>query len=213
MTDCSNVEVRELLPDYLHELLAAAVRVSVERHLAQCATCREELAALRLARAVMSSVRAPSVDVAGIVRALPRPVAPSTTAARSPARPFAVLRPSPRRTSTVLRIAAVVTFVSLGGISVAVTRAYFGGAAVPPQGSQVAVSPDTPTVAAVMPSDDPSTGGRTAGGVTLHSSWHDLDDAELESLMGALDDLEAVPLAEPETIPGGRALDGSLSGS
>jgi hypothetical protein len=113
----------------------------------------------------------------------------------------------------MMRLAAAITFISLGGISVAVTRAYFGGGSVPADSAGAAMSPDTPTVAAILPLDSPAVGERSGRGLTLHASWRELDDASLESLMGALDELEAAPLAEPETTPGGRALDGTLSGS
>jgi len=216
MTDCSNVEMRELLPEYLHDALGPASRGRVEAHLAACSPCREELATLRLARAVLSSERTPAFDAAAIVRALPRPSTPhAVPSAASPASspPMAVVRPSVRRSSTMLRIAAAVTFISLGAISVAVTRAYFGGAPSGGDSAIVALSPDTPAVAAVLPGTAPGTGERAQAGLTLHASWRELDDASLESLMGALDDLEAAPLADPETTPGGRALDGALSGS
>lgn len=213
MIDCSNVEIRELLPEYLHDALGAGARDRVEAHLADCEPCRDELATLRLARSVYAAARTPSIDAAAIVRALPRPARQVPEGARSPVRPVAVVRPAPRRSSTMLRIAAAVTFISLGGISVAVTRAYFGNATSQSAGTDGTVSPDTPTVAVVLPSDTPVSGQRSETGLTLHASWHELDDASLESLMGALDDLEAAPLAEPETTPGGRALDGALSGS
>lgn len=206
MTDCSNVEIRELLPDYLLDSVGAVGRQRVEAHLAACATCRDELATLRLARSVMSAVRTPAIDTGAIVRSLPRP-------SRVPSRPLAVVRPSVRRSPAMLRVAAAITFIALGGISVAMTRAYFGGLSAPAEGTTAAVSPDTPTVAVVVPSEVTPSGVGTAAGVTLHASWHELDDAALESLMGALDELEAAPLAEPETIPGGRAVDGSLSGT
>src|SRR5687767_12362292 len=70
MTDCSNVEMRERLPDLLHGRLEGAARVEVPAHLATCEACAAELALLREARRALD--RAPAVDVARIVAALPR---------------------------------------------------------------------------------------------------------------------------------------------
>ena len=50
MTDCPNVEIRELLPEYLSGTLSAHRRSEVETHLAGCEDCAEELALLRLVR-------------------------------------------------------------------------------------------------------------------------------------------------------------------
>jgi anti-sigma factor RsiW len=63
MTDCSNVTMREMLPDMLHDRLSADARGQVEAHLAACADCRAEL---ELLRAVRAGARAPRVDIAGI---------------------------------------------------------------------------------------------------------------------------------------------------
>ena len=74
MIDCSNGEVRDLLPDYLHDRLESSVRQSVERHLAGCAACRDELELLRDLRGTLG--RAPRIDVATIAAAIPPYSAP-----------------------------------------------------------------------------------------------------------------------------------------
>ncbi|OYV74079.1 MAG: hypothetical protein B7Z72_01020 [Gemmatimonadetes bacterium 21-71-4] len=51
MTDCPNAEVRDLLPDLLHDRLDEATRMRVEAHLRACEECRGELALLRSLRA------------------------------------------------------------------------------------------------------------------------------------------------------------------
>lgn len=216
MTDCPTIEMRELLPDYLHDALTAPMRQRVEEHLATCAICAEELAVLRTARAVLSTIRARPIDTAAIVRALPRPGAPRLTLS-SPSRetqpPAPHSRVVPRRSPTVFRIAAAISFISLGGISVAVARSYLGSGPISVSDSAVA-RVDAPVRPALALADSPTVATPASSrGLTLHASLSDLDDAALESLLGALDDLEAAPLAEPETTPGGRAFDGSITGS
>src|SRR5215216_30676 len=71
MNDCANGDVRDLLPDLMHGRLDADRRSAVEAHLAGCADCRAELELLRTAGHALS--RAPAVDVARIVAALPAP--------------------------------------------------------------------------------------------------------------------------------------------
>jgi anti-sigma factor RsiW len=75
MIDCPNGDVRDLLPDYLHDRLGSTARASVERHLAGCAACRDELGLLRDLRGTLQ--RAPRIDVAAVAAAIPayRPAA------------------------------------------------------------------------------------------------------------------------------------------
>jgi anti-sigma factor RsiW len=75
MTDCSNGDLRDALPDYLHDRLDAARRRQVESHLAGCEACREELSLLRALRATMR--RASPVDVEAIAAAIPPYRAPA----------------------------------------------------------------------------------------------------------------------------------------
>src|SRR5437868_2070019 len=101
MNDCSNAEIRDRLPDLLHDRLDARVRAEVAAHVAGCADCQAELKLLRSARA-MFIAQAPRVDVGRIVQALPT-------------------RAQTRRRSWVnWRVAAAVTFLVVGGGSVAV---------------------------------------------------------------------------------------------
>lgn len=203
MIDCSNVEMREMLPELVHEALAPAERAALLAHLATCAECSEELALLRDAERAMRSVRVPVVDTAAIVAALPRP------------RVVAAPRPLMRRSPTLLRLAAAISFISVGGISVAVARSYMGEAAhtVVDSARADAVAPaGGPSIAANIVEPVAAASG-DAKMIAVHPSIAALDDADLESLLGELDDLEAAPMAEPETTPGGRALAGAVLGS
>lgn len=71
MDDCQNGEMRDLLPDLLHDRLDPAERRAAEAHLASCALCREELELLRGMHRALHGGRAPAVAVGDIVAALP----------------------------------------------------------------------------------------------------------------------------------------------
>src|SRR5947209_7568668 len=81
MTDCPDAEIRDRLPDLLHDRLDASTRAAVEAHVAGCADCRAEL---ELLRGIQSAhvVRTPRVNVNAIVAALPAP--PVTPMAGAP---------------------------------------------------------------------------------------------------------------------------------
>src|SRR5690349_19384311 len=110
MFECADVEMRELLPDLAAGTLDDGTRARVERHVASCAECRSELETLRLVRSAY--VATPTVDVRRIVAALPKPL------------------PVPGRAQDVQRVerwidwrvAAALTMISVGGLSLAVAR-------------------------------------------------------------------------------------------
>jgi anti-sigma factor RsiW len=191
-----NLEVRERLPEWLHDTLPAGERAVVDAHLATCAECAAELEVLRVALATMRARPVPRIDTRSIVAALPS----SARARTAPRRSFA----------SQWRFAAAITVVALGGMSLAVVRQYFGQvptvdtlAAVPPSSIPVApVTPQVDTPAAVRPV------GLTAGG-----GVSDLGDDDLETLIGALDRLEAAPHVEPDTSTFIRIVSGATGGN
>src|SRR5512132_429831 len=128
MSDCTNVEIRELLPEYLHNRLSTSDRARVDAHLADCEDCPVELNTLLMVRRSLES--APVVDVAAIVRALPKPQRRSRFTRRSVP------------TTRIWQIAAAISFISLGGISLAVSRSFFGDGPA----SVVDSAGNTPTV-------------------------------------------------------------------
>jgi hypothetical protein len=69
MRDCSNGEVRDRLPELMHNRLSGETLLVVRAHVAECADCRAELVLLEQLRAV--SV-APPLDSARIVARLPK---------------------------------------------------------------------------------------------------------------------------------------------
>lgn len=71
MTDCSNAEIRDLLPDYVHDQLSVTDHARVKQHVVSCADCAEELVLLQTVLAVRPQVTLP--NVADIVARLPKP--------------------------------------------------------------------------------------------------------------------------------------------
>src|SRR2546429_521739 len=68
MSDCPNAEMRDRLPDLLHEQLDARARAAVMAHVEDCVDCHVELALLREARVALSPSGVVSIDVASIAR-------------------------------------------------------------------------------------------------------------------------------------------------
>ena len=69
MRDCSNGEMRDRLPELMHNRLAGETLALVRAHVDGCADCRAELALLEQLR---SASVAPRVDTSRIVSSLPR---------------------------------------------------------------------------------------------------------------------------------------------
>jgi len=167
MSDCLNVEIRELLPEYLSGGLSPSRRSEVESHVATCGDCADELAVLRLVREAYAATT-PAVNVGAIVAALPRKAA----------------RPAMRswRRSQAFQIAAAVSFVAIGGISLAVARSFFTGNSTGTPMDTVAISSEAPAIS-------------FAGGLS------DLGDEDVEALLTALEKVEALPVTETSDPP------------
>jgi len=214
MSDCPNAEVRDLLPDLLHDRLDARTRARVLAHVDGCADCRSELELLRSLRGSLDR-GTPRVDVNRIVAALPTP---------------ASVRPSQhRRAWRVLsdwRIAAAVTFIVAGGTSVVVMRdvrdggsdstgaaaalhvakatsettAATGSTVRPPAPS--ATTPPSETRHVTPPS---SAGQGSAQAVASMNEPKDdqigdLNERQLKSLLKAIENMDATPSTEPDPV-------------
>jgi hypothetical protein len=202
MNDCSNAEIRDQLPDLVHERLDGASRTLVLAHVDGCVDCRDELQLLRDVQRAMAA-RTPRMDVAYIVGALPK----------APARaPIPVTRRRPMWSDW--RVAAAVTLLVAGGGSYAVTHSNndiggpsFGNAvAVAPTQAPIVEPPVAPSVpvksnevAQVPTVADATPVPEAASDVRLH----DLSEAQLQSLLNDISNMKAVPATEPEpvTIP------------
>lgn len=191
MSDCANAEMREWLPELLHGRLDGDTRTRVEAHVRSCSDCAAELELLEAARASLRMVAPAAIDTRAIVAALPRPRARKGTRTA----PF----------GRAWRIAAAITVLALGGLSVNALRGYMsesdmaGIDSTATRPGSIVATADTPVAARRV--------GVTAGlGVT------DLADEDLEALIGALDQLEAAPHVDPDANRLGRMVGGTTGG-
>ncbi|MDQ3997535.1 MAG: zf-HC2 domain-containing protein, partial [Gemmatimonadota bacterium] len=60
MIDCPNGDIRDQLPDFVHDQLSPRARGVVSAHVAGCAACAAELSLLRELRGTLRA--APTVD-------------------------------------------------------------------------------------------------------------------------------------------------------
>jgi len=179
MSDCSNIEIREALPELLHGRLDAVQATKVREHVARCAECAAELELLERVQRVYAAT--PAVNTAAIVAALPRP---------RTRRAFSL---------GMLRAAAAIVVLLAGAL---VFRAAMSGSENG-NNNQVVVTPDSPAV--TVQRDTPATFQRVAQPRVLAMSLSELDDLdadEMESLLSALERIDAAPVAEPDTLMG-----------
>jgi hypothetical protein len=209
MFDCANVEMRELLPDLVAGLLDAATRARVEEHVATCAECASELETLRLVRAAFAS--APTIDARRVVAALPKP--------SIVARPVA--RPTPVKRWLDWRIAAALTTITVGGLSLAVSQRLRSVNAGSSPDSAIAIprtpitpridTPSTVAIGTTVPRTPGTstqvpapTASRPKAQLSIGGGVSDMDDASLQALLGALDEIDRAPVApsaEPDRSP------------
>jgi anti-sigma factor RsiW len=200
MTDCANVEMRDLLPDFVHDRLGAADATRVQLHLSECAYCSAEV---ELIRAVMASVpAAPAIDVASIIANLPQP----------PARVDSVARPAISRGGRVFRfgvrqlplaaglaLAASLTFVVVGRQKSPTEIRPAASAQAP----TVVPAPSAPAEKTSVPASKVvATASRPAqvASLTLGGSTEELSDESLEILVDEIERMDAVPGTEPESL-------------
>lgn len=211
MFDCANVEMRELLPELAAGTLDAATRARVEQHVGSCAECASELETLRLVRSAYAS--APAVDVQRIVAALPK----AAPAARGTAPPM----PKPITRWMDWRVAAALTMITVGGLSLAITQRSASRSSA--RDSLTTFSPvDSGTQRAAVgptPKDTHETrvdtnkrsappvrpsGASARAQLAFAGGVEDMDDASIKALLGALDEIDRAPLApsaEPDPTP------------
>ena len=199
MTECTNLEMRDLLPDYARGALADAAVAAVERHLADCASCRAELAVVRNAQAVLGVT--PRVDTSRIAAAVVRSAAirRGATTAVAQARRRRAWAAAPSRRMWL----AAASLVAVAGAAALATRS--DPPASVTDSPRVVAQVDAPTTPApsgtarsapVEPVVQPSRNNELSvgGGLT------DLADAELESLLRELEGLDAQFEVEPANL-------------
>lgn len=199
MTECTNLEMRDLLPDYARGALVGAAVAAVERHLADCAACRAELAVVRNAQLVLGVTA--RVDTTRIAAAVVRSAATRRDATRAVAqarRRRMWTAPSSRR----MWLAAA-SLVAVAGAAALATRS-----------DQPASVEDSPRVVVQVDSPTSPTPGGTTPGAPVRPATRpmrsnelgvgggltDLADAELESLLRELEGLDAQFEVEPANL-------------
>jgi anti-sigma factor RsiW len=195
MTDCPNVEMRDRLPDLLHDRLDVSTRATVVAHVGECADCRAELALLRQMRVSLSS---------GVIAVDTRVIARTVVARTISTSPSSAARIR----WTDWRLAAAVAVILVGGGSL--LRVYARRAPNADAGTRsVASSVSTPRVttppaSAAIPAPPRVTDGlempKSRMELAATGDVSDLSDSELKTLLGDLDTIEAVPPTEPEPV-------------
>jgi len=211
--------MQELLPDYVSASLDATAAALVEQHLSICNPCRDDIALLRLARAVRP--RAVPVHIGHIVANLPRP----TPALRlvgssndtSPSAATTASRPRRRWSASVWQVAAAVGVMVVGGTSLIVSgnspisltgarsnSAQMAEAAESAMARTTALS-GTMSSAAVAALDSPANIGRAGLEARVSVSYGDLGDysvVELQRMLDRLEEWDGTSSAEPlPTLP------------
>jgi|SRR5579863_190328 anti-sigma factor RsiW len=210
MRECDNEDLRDALPGYVAGRLAGPDRARVAEHVTGCADCAAEAELLRVAQQVMTR-DVPRIDVGRIVAALPAPpraVARSDAGIATAGRGARAVAQRPVRASgfrpiwTGWRIAAAVSTIAVGGLSVAVLRNLVadrhGPAALPP-----VVASATPQSAPATPGGDTEHIASAGTGMALGGGLSDLSDVEMEGLLKDLDGIEASPPDEPDAAAPG----------
>jgi hypothetical protein len=104
----------------------------------------------------------------------------------------------------MLQLAAAISFISIGGISLTVARSYMRGDAV----AQIDTTASRDTVLTALA----TAAGTDAGGISFAGGVSDLAAEDLEVLLSAIELLEPAPPAEPPEAPpleNGRGRSGS----
>jgi len=183
MRECQDETVKDVLPELAAGRLNPADAARVTAHVEACPSCAAELAVVRAAHAAFAASTAPAVDIARIVAALPTP-------------PSKVIELAPRlrkRRLTSWRIAATIATIAVSGVSI-----------VALQGILRDNKPPAVKRVVLKPSDAAEASGLSVGG-----SMNDLSDKEMQTLLDKLDELDAVPSAEPQpAVSGMRAAAG-----
>lgn len=158
MADCSNVEIRELLPERAGGALSAGDLARVDAHLSSCELCASELVLIQAARRVLRV--SPAIDVgrisSGVVAATATPTRPQLVASSS-SRP--VMRRAPRLRWVGWKAAAAIAIAAAGIGSFAVwhstddpTRLPNAASVAAAQGSSPVTTPAVTTAPAPAPS-------------------------------------------------------------
>ena len=180
MNDCTNLDIRDLLPDLARGALTGSSLAAVQQHLATCASCRAELALVRNAQAVLSVT--PSVDAARIAA-----VVRSRAVRRIP------------RQRLWLAAASVAAIAAAAAMAISLVREPGAPDLAPPIAQVEEPIVETPSPTPPEPVRSPTRQGARAE-LVVGGGLSDLADADLESLLRALDGLDAQLDVEPAPL-------------
>lgn len=177
ISECGNAEMRDRLPDVLHDRLPAAQRAELQAHLNACAECRAELALLERVRSAAGAVR---IDTARIVASLP------------------AFRRSPWRLSrsSILRIAAVIV-LAVGGSMLLPDDTVPGTTQPAVTPAPIATVPVTTGATSQVATRSPQA---KPAELAIGEAFEDLSDSELQALLSALESFEAKTSVETEVV-------------
>jgi anti-sigma factor RsiW len=223
MTMCTDKEMRDLLPDYVHGHLDAARAAEVREHVASCSECAAELELLN--EVVASVPLVPEMDVDRIVSALPTSTRHGlllhrggAVVAEAEVRPITSVSASRRMWSRPLvRVAAAVAIVTAGGLSLMVGRDVLRpemqvgqrSAAIP--STEIAAAPAaslpvSPAPAAASPTEaapQRETVVASSTGLSLAGEVQELSDEHLATLVDEIAKMDVLPAEEPEPMEQG----------
>ena len=198
MTECFNTEIREQLPEFAAGTLSAVDAALVEQHVGTCSACAEELEILRAVRDARIPV--PFINVSRIVSALP------------PA-PIPVRDELPWYRRASIQMAAAFLLVAGGLFAVREAgdrvemRTAAKVAAVPAgqvaaedksvgvEGTAGLAAPPSVAPARRALADTPA-----RSDIALVAGLDEMTTQELTSLLREVEDIAAVPVAEPEVF-------------
>ena len=195
MNDCTDNDIREMLPDLLHGALGADAVERAETHLASCKECRVELQVLRTVKS--AAVFAPAIDIDQVVRRIP-PYSQIVPAVEAPARS--------RLVSWLVAATVAVAVVGVG--SMLVTKQ--GTTTVSTSAETTLPSATIPAQSAPVASKTPGTGASSAVGITIQPSHthalavaadvDGLSDGNLVQLMSDMNRFDALPATESDPV-------------
>jgi hypothetical protein len=177
MSDCPNIEIRELLPEFMHGMLDPRAHQRVQSHLDVCADCSAELALLQAVKAAGEiQLPTPAIDVSQVASAIP-PYQPKVRILQQP-----------------LRLAAGFLIAAIGISAIAITR-QSADSDILPSRSGVATITQTNTIDTPH-SLEPSSS--MSPGITLVSVTA-LSDEQLEELIDEVPNLDPLPASLDES--------------
>ena len=188
MNSCMEIETREMLPDLLHGKLDASARARVEKHVAGCEECREELEVLRTVKA--AAIFAPTIDVNRVVGHI-APYAKITPEVEAPARS--------RMVSWLVAASFLVVIAGGGSLLVVQQKDSLAPYAKATPTQPVGV-PRPVTVPRAGVNDVASAEQPVVHTLALGTGVETLSDNDLRQLMTDMDSFDALPNAEPEPV-------------